>query len=125
MRATMLGSLIAALLSSAACYTMRPVTLDELGAAQPARVWVTRADQSIAVVDGPRLYGDTLVGYVNGRFEEMSAAGLTQMRVRRRAGGRTAALIAAGAVGAAALVYVLSGSGGGQDPCSTSSSDVC
>ena len=41
------------------------------------------------------------------------------------AGGRTAALIAGGAVGAAALVFVLSGSGGAKDPCSTSSSDVC
>jgi len=88
--------LIATMLSSAACHTMRPVTLDELGALRPASVLVTRGDQSVVVVSGPRTFGDTLVGYVDGEFEEMPAADLKQIRMKQRARGKTAALLAAG-----------------------------
>lgn len=116
MRATVVGSLIATTLSGAACHTMRPVTLEQLGAARPAVVWVTRADQSVVVVSGPRTFGDTLVGYVNGEFEEMPAADLKQIRVKQRARGKTAALIAAGAVGAAGFAYLISNVGSYINP---------
>jgi len=116
MRPTLVGLLIATTLSSAACQTMRPVALDELGAMQPGLVWVTRADQSVVVVTGPRAFGDTLMGYVDGQFEEMLAADLKQIRMKQRARGKTAALLAAGAVGAAALAYMVFSTGDYRDP---------
>jgi hypothetical protein len=116
MRSIMVGLLIAATASGAACHTMRPVTLGELGAMRPSEVRVTRADQSVVVVSGPQTFGDTLVGYVNGQFEEMPGVGLKQMLVRRSARGRTAALVAAGAVGIAALAALVSGAGDYRNP---------
>jgi len=116
MRPTLVGLLTAATLSSAACQTMRPVALDELSAMRPGLVWVTRADQSVVVVSGPRAFGDTLVGYVDGQFEEMPAADLKQIRMKQRARGKTAALLAAGAVGTAALAYLIANVGNYQDP---------
>jgi len=116
MRPTVVGLLIATTLSSAACQTMRPIALDELGAMRPALVWVTRADQSVVIVSGPRVFGDTLVGYVDGEFEEMPAADLKQIRMKQRARGKTAALIAAGAVGAAAMAYMIFNTGNYVDP---------
>lgn len=116
MRVDTIALLGAAALSSAACHTMRPVTLDQLGAIRPSRVWVTRADQSVVIVDGPQTFGDTLVGYVNGKFEELPATNLAQMRVKRRAGGRTAALVTGGLLGIAALAYMVTSTGDYRNP---------
>jgi len=116
MRPMVMGLLAAFALSSVACHTMRPVTLDQLGAMRPAQAWVTRADQSTVIVSGPQTFGDTLVGYVNGQFEEIPVASLQKIVVRRRASGKTAALIAAGAVGIAALAAALSSSGDYRNP---------
>jgi hypothetical protein len=63
------------------------------------------------VVDGPRTVGDTLAGYVNGQFEELPASDVRQILVKRRAGGKTAALVAAGAVCALSVAYLVSGGG--------------
>lgn len=116
MRLTLLGGLSAAVLSGAACHTMRPVTLTELGAMRPSQVWVTRADQTTVIVSGPQTFGDTLVGYVGGRFEEMPVAGVQRIVVRRPAKGKTAALIVAGTVGVAALAVLISGGSGYFNP---------
>lgn len=107
--------LIATALLSAGCHTMRPITLDELGGIRPSQVWVTRGDQSVLVVTGPQLFGDTLVGYVNGTFEEMPTAGVTRMLVRRPARGKTVALLAAGTVGLAAVTMLLTGNSDYQE----------
>ena len=123
MRAARLGPLIAALLSSAACYSMKPVALEELVAIRPTKARVTRSDQSVTVVWGPRVIENRLVGWVDGEYQVMPATDVQQVLVKRPARGRTAAAIAAGTVGAAALVYMLTGSGNYKDPCSTASSD--
>ncbi len=51
-----------------ACTTLRPVQPDQLTSRHlPARVWVIRADQSVAVFDSAHVEGDSLVGMVNGK----------------------------------------------------------
>ena len=116
MRLTGVALLMATALSGAACYTMRPVTLEQLRAARPGAVWITREDQSVVVVETPRMFGDTLVGYVNGEFEELPATDLKQMRVRRMAGGKTTGLVAASAAGAFTFVYLVTGKGSYFNP---------
>lgn len=116
MRLTVVGLLIAGTLSSLACHAMRPVTFDQLGALRPSQAWVTRADQTTVIVSGPQTFGDTLVGYVNGQFEEIPAATLQKIVVRRRSSGKTAALLVGGALGVAAIAYMVSSSGLFNDP---------
>lgn len=116
MRANLAGWLIATTLVGAACHTMAPLSWDEVGGLRPSRVWVTRADQSVVEVSGPQLFGDTLVGYVNGQFQELPTASLQQVVMRRAARGKTIALIAASTAGAAALIVVISGIGSNDDP---------
>ena len=116
MRAKLVGALPAVVLIGAACHTMRPVTLDQLGVMRPAEAWVTRADQTTVIVSGPQTFGDTLVGYVNGQFQEIPAAGLQKIVVRRKAGGKTAALVAVGTLGVVALAYAVSSTGDYRNP---------
>jgi hypothetical protein len=112
MRPTMTCALLLAALSSAACKTMKPVTLDQLNAMKPDRAWVTASDQSVVLVSGPQVVGDTLVGYVNGTYEEMPSAQLKQVVVQRPANGRTALLASVIAVGLGGFVVAITGSGG-------------
>ena len=104
-------ALLLAALASAACHTMRPVTFDQLNAIKPAQAWVTGGDQKVILVSGPQLLGDTLVGYVNGKYEEMPTAQFKQVRVQRPATAKTALLVAALTVGFGAFAYVLAGGG--------------
>jgi uncharacterized protein YfaQ (DUF2300 family) len=90
---------------TAACTTFRPVQPDQLTPPQsPARVWVTRGDRSVAVLDSARVEGDSLVGIVNGTAERLPLTGAT-IQTRQLSIGRTAAL--AGAVAVALTVYLL------------------
>ena len=115
MRPVMGCALLLAALSSAACHTMKPVTLDQLVALKPDRVWVTDADQSVVVVAAPiNVLGDTLVGYVNGKYEEMPTGSLKRFVVQSPAKTRTVLLVAALAVGFGGFAYALTGIGGGQ-----------
>lgn len=112
MRTIMVGTLLLVALSSAACKTMKPVTLDQLNALKPPRAWVTANDQSVVLVSGPQVVGDTLVGYVNGTYEEMPSAQLKQVVVQRPANTRTAILAVGIAVGLGGFVVAITGSGG-------------
>ena len=108
----------AAALSSAACYTLRPVTFEQLSVARPSAVWITRADQSVVIVETPRVFGDTLVGYINGEFQEVDAATLQPKlyRVKRMAGARTAGLVVAGMLGVGTFAFLASSTGSYDDP---------
>lgn len=117
MRPFTAGVLTAASFASAGCFTMKPTTLTDLGAAPSARVWVTRADQSTVIVYGPRVVENRLVGYVNNQYLEMPVTDVTLVVARRMAPGRTGAMVAAGIVGAAAVIAILSGGGQAPDPC--------
>lgn len=117
MRTHLAAVVIAAALSSGACYTMRPVTFDDLRGERPSRVWVTRQDRSVVVVDGPQVFRGKLVGFVHGRYRELLPGDLTHLVMREFARGKTVALISAGALGFTAVAVVLSGRGEDPDPC--------
>jgi hypothetical protein len=95
---------------------MRTVSFDELSAIRPAEVVVTRTDQSRIVVSGPQTVGDTLLGYVNGQFEEIPASSLQAMQVKHRDKKKTAALVVAGLAGVAAMAIMVSGAGDHNNP---------
>jgi hypothetical protein len=110
--------MLIAALGSSACSTLQPVTTPQqfIPTARPDRVWVTRTDNSKVMVEGPRLLGDTLVGFVAGRYEEMLLPEARWMQVRQPAPRRTAFLVAGLVLVGAGLVYLLAsnGPGGGQ-----------
>ena len=113
MRVTIGSALLLAALGSAACKTMKAVELNQLVALKPDRVWVTEADQSVVVVDGPiNVMGDTLVGYVGGKYEEMPMTAPHKLVVQRPATTKTALLIGAIAVGFGGFAYAITGAGG-------------
>jgi hypothetical protein len=115
MRASVAG-LVAVAALSAGCNTMRTVSLEELGAIRPSEVVVTRTDQSKIIVAGPQTVGDTLLGYVNGEWQEIPATALQQMQVKRRDKTKTAAVLVAGLAGVAAIAYMVSGAGDHVNP---------
>lgn len=117
MRTRWLSLAIATALATIACYTMRPVSLDDLVGEPASRVWVTRQDQSVVVVDGPQVFRGKLVGFVDGRYREMPPADWERLVARRLARGKTLALIGAGAAGFTLAAVLLSGSGNDRDPC--------
>jgi hypothetical protein len=107
-------ALLLAALSSVACHTMKPIPLDQVNALKPEQAWVTEADQTVILVTTPQVVGDTLVGYVNGVYEEMPAARLKQVVVSRPATTRTVLLVSALAVGFGGFAYAVAGAVGGN-----------
>ena len=104
-------ALLLAALASAACKTMKPVELDQLAALNPDRVWVTEADQSVVLLDEPKLLGDTLVGYIGRHRAKLPSAGFKQLRVQTAARARTAVLAVSIVGGLGGLLFVVGGSG--------------
>jgi hypothetical protein len=102
------------ILLSPACHTTRLVRMDE--AIQSPRVSLTLNDQSVVVVDGPKIYGDKLVGWVHGVYQEIPTAKVKEAHVRETNGARTAALVVAGALGFAGFAYAITGAGKSNQP---------
>lgn len=117
MRSTATPLLLAAVVSSAGCYTMRQISVDDLSAQREARVWVTRADESVVLLNDAQVFRGKLVGFVEGRYREVSPADVRALRVRRFAVGRTASLLAGGALAFTAAALLLSGRENTYDPC--------
>ena len=115
MRSTTVGGLIAATLAATACHTMTPLSWSELNALRPGHVYVTRTDQSVVEMSGPQVFGDSLVGYINGVFEELPTAEIRRVAIKRPARAKTIALIA-GSTAAAAAIAVWMASVGDPDP---------
>ena len=109
-------ALLLAALASAACKTMKSVTLDQLNVLGPDRVWVTESDQSVVLIDEPKVVGDTLVGYMGRRHEKLLSAGLKQLRVQTPAPTRTALLAVGIAAGLGGFLIAIAGSGQSQIP---------
>ena len=65
---------------------------------------------------GPQIYGKRLVGYVDGKYEEYLIADVKEVHVRQLDGARTAALVAAGAVGFVGFAYALTGAAKSSPP---------
>lgn len=104
----LLSGLVAAGLGTA-CHTMQPLSWDEIEGIRPSRVWITRADASVVEVSGPQVFGDTLVGYINGEFSELPTAELRRAVVRRPARAKTIGLALAGTAVTAGLMAMIAG----------------
>lgn len=117
MRATYTSVVMALVFSSLACYTMRPMSVDDLKGGSVSRVWVTRSDQSVVLVEGPQLFRGKLVGFVDGTYRELPPTEVTQLVARKLALGRTLALLSAGVVGFTVAAVAVSGSGEHSDAC--------
>lgn len=96
---------------------MRPLSLDQLNAARPTQVWVTRSDQSVVLLTDPQVVNDRLAGFQDDVYQVIPAGDVQQIATRNVALGRTTALVAGGAAGAVALMWVLSGTDDYQHPC--------
>src|SRR3989442_5970170 len=107
--------LIAGLLlaSLTACTTFQPVSPREyIPISHPRQIYITRSDNSVVVMQLPKLLGDTLVGYVNGDYQEMTLSQAKQVNARVAANGRTAVAVAAAVSGVAVASALMIGSGG-------------
>jgi hypothetical protein len=111
MRPIMGCAVLLAALAGAACHTMKPVSLAQLNAIKPDRAWVTEGDHSVILVSAPQVVGDTLVGYVNGKYEEMPTSQFKQVIVQRPATSRTVLLVAVIAAGFGGMAFALTGGG--------------
>ena len=107
-------ALLLAVHASAACTTMKSPTMDQLRALGPDRVWVTESDQSVVLVDDPKVIGDTLVGYIGRQRTKLPSTGIKQLRVRAPAPARTALLAIGGTAALVGFVIAVAGSGQSQ-----------
>ena len=113
-------ALLLAALASAACKTMKSVTLDQLNVLGPDRAWVTESDQSVVLMYEPKVVGDTLVGYIGRRHEKLPSAGLKQLRVQTSAPTRTVLLAVGSTAGLIGFLVAVAGSGQSQAPSASS-----
>jgi hypothetical protein len=107
-------ALLLAVLSSAACRSMKSVSLEQLNALAPDRAWVTQSDQSVVLMYEPKVVGDTLVGYIGRKRERLPSAGFEQLRVQTSAHTRTALLVVGSTAGFIGFLVVIAGSGQSQ-----------
>jgi len=95
-----------------ACTTLRPVpdANTYLSGSRPNQVWVRTGDGTV-VLEGPRLLGDTLVGFVDGEYREFMPGEVHGVEVRQPAKWRTIALVSGLVVVGGVLVAVLASTG--------------
>jgi hypothetical protein len=93
--------------STVACHTTKAVTVEMAPAKNP--VWLTLNDQSVTILYGPQIYGNKLVGFVAGKYQEFPIDQVKELHAREPARGRTMALVAAGVAGAAVVLYAAAG----------------
>jgi hypothetical protein len=123
MHRTTAAPLTALALLATACHSTRQITFDELTALRPSQVRVTRGDRAF-VVEGPQvIVGNRLAGFVDGEYQVIPAADVTQVLMRVPAPGRTGALIGGAAIGVVALAYLVSGSGASDGSCNPAVGD--
>jgi hypothetical protein len=105
----------ALMLTLSACTSFGPVPAREyLPIEHPTNIWITKSDNTVVRMQAPKLIGDTLVGYVNGDFQEVMLSQTKQIQAKRPQPGRTALAVGAGVVGVAAVAVLAAGKG---SPC--------
>ena len=121
LRTRLVGAGMLVALSLGACHTVGEVgyPAEFVETNGPTHVWVTTADQSVLNLYNPQVHGDTLVGFIAGvgTYTEMPISDVKIMRANFPAPGRTAVVVAAGAIGAAVMVAALMGSNGNARVC--------
>lgn len=102
----------ALMFSLVSCSTLRPVAdaNSYLSTTRPTQVWV-RTDQRTVMLEGPRLLGDTLVGFVDGEYREFLPGEVRGVDVRKPARGRTALLVSGMVIVGAFLIGALASTG--------------
>jgi hypothetical protein len=99
--------ILACVIVSAGCHTIRSVQADRVTARPPQRLWVTFADRGTVVFEQPQMNGDTLTGLVYGEPEQIPLSAATRILAREPAPARTALLAAAtGVVLLGAVMYL-------------------
>jgi len=106
-----------------ACTTLKPVpdANSYLSGSRPSQVWV-RTGNGTVMLEGPRLLGDTLVGFVDGEYREFLPGEVSGVAVRQPAKWRTVALVSGLVIVGGVMLVVLAGSGpsgeiqGPEDP---------
>ena len=121
-RALIAGSL---LLSQAACFTAPravPAPTPFLQGS-PKRVWVSLATGEQMVIDKPKVYGDSLLGFIQrGEIREevwMPLSDLQEVRTRHLSGSRTTLLGGIIAVSAVVGILLIPTGGGEHVPLCT------
>jgi len=105
--------LVAFASSTVAChsYVLVRQPLEFIASQRPPEVIVTGSDGAKFSISGPQVFGDTVVGYVNGQYQEVKFNNVGQVRVRQNANGKTALLIIGGAAGVVGIAWFVSGLG--------------
>ncbi|HUL49598.1 MAG TPA: hypothetical protein VLT79_06235 [Gemmatimonadales bacterium] len=105
-----------ALLGFAGCRTTRVVgyPAEYVATRGPSHVWVTEANNNTVELWNPTVHGDTLAGFDRGSFDEIPLDSIKLMKASEVNAGRTALLAGGTAIGAAAIVATLMGSGNGS-----------
>ena len=97
------------------CSTMQPVSTPKpfLETSQPRVIWVTRqASPTMITVTGPRLMGDTIVGFVEGEYTELPLVEVKSVQAKQYSRPRTAAfLVGLTAVSVAVALLMTGGQG--------------
>lgn len=103
-----------------ACTTLQPVATPQqfIPTARPARIWVTQSNNATLLFEAPRLLGDTLAGFVGGRYQELLLPEVRWIGYRQPAPRRTTVLVASLVVVGAGLIAMLASSGPGGGPSS-------
>ena len=107
-------------LAAAACTTSGPIASPwstYIATHQPSTVWLTRTNNSVVRIDGPRVFNDTIVGAVHGQYAEIPLADVTRISAIRADKAKTVMVAAAGgAATVAALMIIFKGQGGAPSP---------
>jgi len=109
MRPMLACALLLAAVAVAACHTMKAVPMAQVNTIKPDRAWLTETDNTVILVNGPQMVGDTLVGYVNGKYEEMPIANFKQLVIQTGSTPKTVALVALVTAGFGGMIYALAG----------------
>jgi len=88
----------------AGCTAVQVVQPKQLRYPNPlTRVWVTRADRSVIVLDSASIRGDSLFGLLQGEHTRIPLQDAAQLRIRQPSEVRTQALLITIGAGVAAI----------------------
>lgn len=107
-----IATVTAVTLAVAGCYKLQPVSLERLAVREPPQVWVTTTDFDVVLLENPKVFGDTLVGQVNGEYAELAPGQWQAVRMRTQDKAKTLALVGGTVVGIGMAALLFSGTGG-------------
>lgn len=94
------------------CSAMAPVVApkDFIEARRPAVVWVTTTSEpAMKQIDGPKLQGDTLVGFIEGEYTEIPLNNVKAMQARQYSRKKTTLFAIIGSAILAGVIFAIEG----------------